>query len=188
MEGADHSDADGASSSSSSSSPSPSSSPWRDNLGFTRRAREGRFTIHKTTRRIELSSLALRQLPEPVRHRAGGANLHNPVRVDDSNWRIVSISVAANICIRAALPPSRPATLPPLGCLRRGYRHPLTHLTLQSLILHLSSFSFSSFPSLLSISVTSFRHSPYRHYLHREMQSISNNEASLLFEFLSSFN
>lgn len=54
--------------SSSSSSPSPCSSPWRDNLGFTRRAREGRFTIHKTTRRIELSSLALRQLP-PV---AGG--------------------------------------------------------------------------------------------------------------------
>lgn len=182
MERADHSDADGASSSSwSSSSPSsPSSSPWRDNLGFTRRAREGRFTIHKTTRRIELSSLALRQLPEPVRHRAGGANLHNPVRVDDSNWRIVSISVAANICIRAALPSSRPATLPPLGSLRRGYRHPLVHLTLQSLILRLSLFP----RSLLSICVTSFRHSPYRHYLYREMQSISNNEATLLFDSL----
>lgn len=38
---------------------SPSPSPWRDDLDFTRRAREGRFTIHKTTRRIELSSLAL---------------------------------------------------------------------------------------------------------------------------------
>lgn len=31
------------------------------------------------------------------------ANLHNPVHVDDSNWRIVSISVAANICIAAPL-------------------------------------------------------------------------------------
>lgn len=54
-------------STSTTSSPSSPSSPWRDDLDFTRCAREGRFTIHKTTRRIELSSLArsLRQLPVP---------------------------------------------------------------------------------------------------------------------------
>lgn len=60
------------SSSSSSSSPllslssSSFSSPVeRESLGFTSGARNGRFTIHKTTRWIELSSLALRQLPVP---------------------------------------------------------------------------------------------------------------------------
>lgn len=76
----------------------------RERVSVSRGAREDRFTIHKTTRRIELSSLArcgsCQSRPPP-----GGANLHNPVRVDDSNWRIVSISVAANICIRAAALP-----------------------------------------------------------------------------------
>lgn len=106
---------DGAPSSSSSFSARPLRRVESPVLGFTRRARgKARFTIHKTTRRIELSPLRARRhsCQSRVRHRAGGANLHNPVRVDDSNWRIVSISVAANICIRAALPPAALTPLP----------------------------------------------------------------------------
>lgn len=54
----------GAVSSSSSSSSSSFSFPSPvEKVSVSRGAREGRFTIHKTTRRIELSSLTLRQLP-----------------------------------------------------------------------------------------------------------------------------
>lgn len=119
----------------------------RERVSVSRGAREDRFTIHKTTRRIELSSLArcgsCQSRPPP-----GGANLHNPVRVDDSNWRIVSISVAANICIRAAALPLPLSSS--LALSRRRRRHPIVLLNsgpprcAQPLVPRLGLFSSSS--------------------------------------------
>lgn len=124
---ADHSNVDDA---------SPPPSPWRDDLDFTRCAREGRFTIHKTTRRIELSSLALRQLPVPS---ATGRAARICIIPFASTILIGGLfqSLSLRIFAFALLYLPQPAALVPAsGTLRRRGRHPLLNSDPASFSFH----------------------------------------------------
>ena len=152
---------------------------WRSRFHAEWRAREGRFTIHKTTRRIELSSLALRQLPVPF---ATGRAARICIIPFASTILIGGLFQSLSLRIFAfallyPLPPSASACHPRCSVPFPPPWYPLpSYLFLAaspsafpklwsqtlSLFFLVTRLVLSFVSSLLSTPVTSFRHSLYR--------------------------